>query len=98
MSKNSENKSVLKKLILVFIAIFYITFIIALSFGSLAAGILTLIPADASKANHLGYYSVCSFTPFSTIILAVISIAGFILFIKMGHFLKTKYQNSNLIK
>jgi hypothetical protein len=32
-------------------------------------GIITLIPAPASKPSLLGYYAYCSFTPISTIIL-----------------------------
>lgn len=42
--------------------------------------IVTLIPAEtAGKANILGYYSICSFAPFSTLIL--IAIAGVSFFI-----------------
>jgi len=31
-------------------------------------GIVTLVPASASKPSLLGYYAHCSFTPVSTII------------------------------
>ena len=34
----------------------------------------TLMPATASKMNDLGYYSICSFTPWST--LALLFVAG----------------------
>jgi hypothetical protein len=31
-------------------------------------GIITLVPASASKPSLLGYYAHCSFTPVSTLI------------------------------
>ena len=34
-------------------------------------GLATLLPSHGSKPNMLGYYSVCSFSPVSTIILIV---------------------------
>jgi ABC-type amino acid transport system permease subunit len=36
-------------------------------------GVLTLIPAPASKPSLLGYYAHCSFTPISTIILWIVA-------------------------
>lgn len=36
-------------------------------------GIITLIPAPASKACLLGYYAHCTFTPASTAICFIIS-------------------------
>lgn len=42
--------------------------------GFIALSIITLVPAEASKLNRLGYSSVCSFTPLSTGILMVFSI------------------------
>jgi hypothetical protein len=35
--------------------------------------IWTLIPGNPSKPNDLGYYSVCSFAPWSTLALAVVA-------------------------
>ncbi|MFX1234463.1 MAG: hypothetical protein ACFFBY_07855 [Promethearchaeota archaeon] len=93
--------NLLKKSIKLFIVIFYITFIFALSFGSLVAGIWTVIPAEAfgwevSKASYLGYYSTCSFAPFSTVILFGISFIGFILLLKLRKYLVRKAKNSVL--
>ena len=36
-------------------------------------GLLTLLPASASKPNMLGYYSLCTFVPVSTVILWAIA-------------------------
>jgi hypothetical protein len=42
-------------------------------------GIVTLVPASASKPSLLGYYAHCSFTPASTIICwALAAIFGWI--------------------
>ena len=54
---------VLKKYWWVLIAIFVVL------------GIVTLIPADASKPCLLGYEAHCSFTPISTIICWIIAAA-----------------------
>jgi hypothetical protein len=35
--------------------------------GMLIPTVMTLWPANASKPNRLGYMSVCSFTPWSTL-------------------------------
>ena len=43
--------------------------------GFLVLSVFTLIPAEASKANSLGYYSICSYSPISSIIL--LSLAAF---------------------
>ena len=41
----------------------------------LAAAIITLIPREAaSHANPIGYKSLCTFAPWSTIILAVLAV------------------------
>lgn len=37
--------------------------------GFLVLSVFTLIPAEASKLNRLGYYSICSYSPISSIIL-----------------------------
>ncbi|MFW9879828.1 MAG: hypothetical protein ACFFG0_42685 [Candidatus Thorarchaeota archaeon] len=89
----------LKKAIKSFLIILYITFVIALSFGPLVAGVWALIPAEAfgwevSKASYLGYYSTCTFAPFSTIILFALSFIGFILLMKLRKYLVRKSKNS----
>jgi hypothetical protein len=35
---------------------------------------MTLLPATASKMNMLGYYSICSFSPISTIMLGILGV------------------------
>ncbi len=40
--------------------------------------LLTLLPWGVSKPNYLGYYSICSFTPISTIILFLIALVFYI--------------------
>ena len=40
-------------------------------------GLLTLIPAAASKPSLLGYYSLCSFAPISTLILWAIAVVSY---------------------
>jgi hypothetical protein len=57
---------VLKKYWWVLIAIFVVL------------GIVTLIPADASKPCLLGYEAHCSFTPISTIVCWVIAAAFYV--------------------
>ena len=49
--------------------------------ASIIAAFATAIPGHASKANLLGYYSVCSFVPASTLIC--LAIAGAIIW--LGH-------------
>ncbi len=44
-----------------------------LGMGFVAMALITLIPATASKLNRLGYYSVCSYAPVSTVILFILS-------------------------
>lgn len=42
-------------------------------------GIITLVPnSSAHNISHLGYYAVCSFAPFSTVILFILSAATYI--------------------
>ena len=94
-------KKILKISIILFVAIVYITFVIALSFGSLTAGVFTVLPAEffgweVSKASPLGYYSVCSFAPYSTLILFGMSAVGFLLLVKLVKYLRRKTQNSKL--
>lgn len=80
--------SMIIKLIKGIVVLFYTIFVIALLSGGLSAGILTLIPSEASKANYLGYYSICAFTPFSTIILFTMAIVGIILLVKLMKYYK----------
>ena len=40
--------------------------------------LLTLLPWGVSKPNYLGYYSICSFTPISTIILFLMALVFYI--------------------
>jgi hypothetical protein len=46
---------------------------VVISIGMLIPTVMTLWPAKASKLNRLGYMSICSFTPWST--LSMIGIA-----------------------
>ncbi|MFW9828409.1 MAG: hypothetical protein ACFFEY_12535 [Candidatus Thorarchaeota archaeon] len=91
----------LKKSIKLFLVILYITFVIALSFGPLVAGVWTLIPAmafgwEVSKTSYLGYYSTCTFAPFSTIVLFGLATIGFVLLMKLRKYLLRKTKNSIL--
>ena len=47
----------------------------------------TLVPDDnVSKPNRIGYKSICSYTPISTIILGVLAIAGIGIGYHLGYF------------
>jgi hypothetical protein len=46
----------------------------ALSWILIALAAVTVVPFTAPKLNDLGYYSLCSFTPWST--LALLMVAG----------------------
>ena len=37
------------------------------------AAIVTLVPASARMKNDLGYYSLCTFTPWSTLLLLLVA-------------------------
>jgi hypothetical protein len=52
------------------------TGLLVLALIPVALAAWTLWPADASKQNDLGYYSFCSFAPWSS--LALLSVAGII--------------------
>ncbi len=75
-------KDIVKKTLKFILLIFYVTIVIALIVAPIAPGIMTLLPSEASKPNYLGYYSICSFAPFSTIILLALVIIGVILLVK----------------
>ncbi|MHA2010274.1 MAG: hypothetical protein ACXABO_14560 [Promethearchaeota archaeon] len=85
-----EKKFSIKKGLKVFIIIFRAT----MAFAALIAGILIVFPAEASKLNRLGYYSVCPFVPFSTLILLGMSFIGFILLRKKVASFKRKDRGS----
>ena len=84
----------LKKSIKLFLIILYTTFLIVLSFGTVVAGIWTVMPAEASKANYIGYYSTCAFAPFSTIILFSLALVGFLLLLKLQKSFRKKSRNN----
>ena len=42
--------------------------------GMLVPTVMTLWPAEASKANRLGYLSKCSFAPWSTLSMIAITL------------------------
>lgn len=48
-----------------------------------ALAILTLIPGNSTKPNDLGYFSTCSFVPWSTLTLLL---AAFVLWIIRRYF------------
>ena len=84
---------IIKKIIKSFLVLIYSIFVIALVSGGLSAAILTVMPAEASKPCYLGYYALCSFTPYSTLILSGMAIVGIILLIQL-----IKYFRKNLKK
>jgi len=77
-----------------FLIILYTTFVITLLFGTAVAGILILLPAEASKANLIGYYSTCAFAPISSIILFSLTFVGFILLMKLWRKFAKKSKKS----
>ena len=47
----------------------------------------TLVPNEnASKVNRIGYKSICSYTPISTIILGGLAVVGVIVGYRYGYF------------
>lgn len=90
------NRKVLQKKIgIVIKAIGFLLYAIILGgmiIGGLSAGIMTLIPDEASKPSYLGYYAHCSFTPYSTLILFAITLIGLFLMIKLIKLVKKKYK------
>jgi len=57
------------------------TGLLVLALIPIALAVWTLWPAGAAKQNDLGYFSYCSFVPWST--LALLSISGVIWAIRM---------------
>lgn len=47
--------------------------------GFVALALITVLPAEASKPNLLGYYGVCSWAPNSTAILVFFAATSLIL-------------------
>lgn len=87
-------KTVSRKIIKSILFLFYIIFVGSLIIGGISAGIMTLIPDEASKLCYLGYYAHCSFTPYSTLILFGIAILGTILLLKLIKCLKRQYNKA----
>lgn len=50
--------------------------------GFVALALITLLPAEASKPNLLGYYGVCSWAPNSTGILVFFAAASLFLVLR----------------
>ncbi|MFX1316133.1 MAG: hypothetical protein ACFE9T_09740 [Promethearchaeota archaeon] len=93
LEKNKKSlKNILRKIVKSLIFLIYIIFVGSLIIGGISAGIMTLIPAEASKPCYLGYYAHCSFTPFSTLILYGMAILGVILLVKLIKYIKRKYN------
>jgi len=93
ISKNSV-KSISRKIIKSVLFLFYTIFVGSLIIGGISAGIMTLIPDEASKPCYLGYYAHCSFTPYSTLILFAMAIGGTFLFIKLIKYVRRQYKKA----
>jgi len=92
LERNKKSlKNILRKIIKSLLFLIYIIFVGSLIIGGISAGIMTLIPDEASKSCYLGYYAHCSFTPFSTLILFAMAILGIVLLIKLIKYIKRKY-------
>jgi len=63
--------------------LFYIIYSVII-IGMLIPTVMTLLPGEASKPNHLGYVSKCSFAPWSTLSLVGITslLIGIVYFIQ----------------
>ncbi|MFX0106068.1 MAG: hypothetical protein ACFE75_11340 [Candidatus Hodarchaeota archaeon] len=85
-------KKIIKNIIKSFLLLFYVIFVGSLIIGGISAGIITMIPDDASKLCYLGYYAHCSFTPYSTLILFSMVIVGTILLVKLIKYFRRKYN------
>lgn len=83
---------ILRRIIKLILLLFYMIFVGSLIIGGVSAGIMTLIPDEASKPCYLGYYAHCSFTPYSTLILFAMAIVGSILFMMFIKYLRRKYN------
>jgi flagellar biosynthesis protein FliQ len=91
INKNSV-KNMSRKIIKSILFLFYSIFIGSLLIGGISAGIMTIIPDEASKLCYLGYYAHCSFTPYSTIILFAMAIVGAFLLFKLIKYVRRQYN------
>lgn len=74
----------LKKIITWFLRFLLFLAVLAGFIASVVSTVITIIPdSSASKACMLGYKAHCSFTPVSTIILAIMAVAFGFAFMKM---------------
>ena len=93
MEKNRKSLKIISKSIFKsFFLLIYLIFVGALIIGGLSAGIMTIIPDEASKPCYLGYYAHCSFTPYSTLILFAMTLVGTLLLIKLVKYFRRKYN------
>lgn len=53
------------------------------SAGFFTLTLITLVPAEASKLNLLGYYSVCSWAPNSTVMLFFLAIMSLMMALRI---------------
>lgn len=68
-----------------FIKILFKGILSFMGLGFLVLSVFTLIPSHASKINRLGYYSICSYSPISSMILFALSAISLrIAFKKLG--------------
>jgi hypothetical protein len=93
--KRISFKNLLLKSLKIILIILYITIIVSMIAGGVTAGIMTLIPSEGlgwtvSKANYLGYMSICSFAPFSTSLLFGMAFLGSFLLLKRVKYLRRK--------
>ncbi len=59
-----------------FLLLLFRGFFSFMGLGFLALSVFTLIPSHGSKLNRLGYYSICSYSPISTMILLALSVVS----------------------
>ena len=69
--------------------------------GGVIAGIMTLTPPEGfgwtvSSTNYLGYMSICSFAPFSSLLLFGMALLGFVLLLKIIKYLRRKTKKSEI--
>jgi len=96
LEKNKKSfKIILKTIIKSTFLLIYVIFLGGLIIGGISSGIITLMPDEASKPCYLGFYAHCSFTPFSTLILFVMTVIGTVLLIKLIKYLKRKNKRAN---
>jgi hypothetical protein len=94
-------KDMLRRLIKLFLVSIYATFIISMIAGGISAGIIALTPPEAlgwtvNNANYIGYISICSFAPFSSLMLFGMTAVGSLLFVKLIKYLKKSSKKSEI--